>query len=475
MGDEDRIADLEAKVADLIEALADRDRRIAGLEAAEIADLVETLADRDKRIAELEKLLSESHRASKRQAAPFSKGAPSTDPKRPGRKGGAAHGRHAHRSVPPAATRELEAPAPACCPDCEGRIAHDRWEDQWQVDLPDLTPTVTRFKVAVGRCTDCGRRVQGHHPEQTSDALGAAASQVGPAAKAWAVWLHYGLGLSFAKCSQLLARLGVNVTAGALVQAAAKAGTDLVPVRHGILERVNAAPAVVMDETGWKVNGVSSWLWVATTATGCTVYNVADGRGFDQACEMVDADYDGVVVRDGWAPYRRYDHAEHQTCTAHLLRRCHELMQDLPDWARSTPRMIRDVLLDGLEARDLDPMERAAAAVDLAERIELLAEQPQVHDENRKLVKHLTNEAGALFTYLTVDGVDATNWRGEQAIRPAVVNRKVSGGNRTWNGAGTQSTLMSVIRTAAQQGVDIIDYLVAYARAPDPAATPLFP
>ena len=120
MGDEDRIADLEAKVADLIEALADRDRRIAGLEAAEIADLVETLADRDKRIAELEKLLSESHRASKRQAAPFSKGAPSTDPKRPGRKGGAAHGRHAHRSVPPAATRELEAPAPACCPDCEG-------------------------------------------------------------------------------------------------------------------------------------------------------------------------------------------------------------------------------------------------------------------------------------------------------------------------------------------------------------------
>ena len=77
-------------------------------------------------------------------------------------------------------------------------------------------------------------------------------------------------------------------------------------------------------------------------------------------------------------------------------------------------------------------------------------------------------EADALFTFLTHPDVDATNWRAEQAIRPAVVNRKVWGGNRTWRGAATQSRIMSVLRTAVQQGVDPIAYLAQLARAPQP-------
>ena len=113
-------------------------------------------------------------------------------------------------------------------------------------------------------------------------------------------------------------------------------------------------------------------------------------------------------------------------------------------------------------------------ACDLAERIELLAEAAHPHDANRRLIKHLTNEADALFTFLDNPDVDATNWRGEQAIRPAVVNRKVWGGNRTWRGAATQGRIMSAIRTATQQGIDPIDFLIRLARAPDPGAVSLF-
>lgn len=443
---------------------------VAGLEAR-VGELTETLAARDARISELEKLLAESRRSGKRQAAPFSKGEPDDEPARPGRKRGDAHGRHGHRMAPTNPDRELDAPLPGCCPHCGGGVDHERDEDQFQVDLPDLRPTVTRFRVAVGRCRFCGRRVQGRHPEQSSDALGAAGSQVGPMAKGWAAWLHYGLGLSFAKCARLLARLGVDVTAGALCQAAQTTGTDLVPVHAEIVGRVNDAEMVVMDETGWRVGGYSAWVWVATTHDA-TAYDVADGRGFEQACHLVDEDYDGVIVRDGWAPYRRYTHATHQTCTAHLLRRCDELICDLPAWARSTPRQVKDLLLDGLAARDLDDAARAAAIADLTERVELLGEQAHPHDENRKLMAHLSNEAPALFTFLARPGVDATNWRAEQAVRPAVVNRKVWGGNRTWRGAATQGRMMSVLRTATQQGVDAIDYLAHLARAPTPDAIP---
>jgi transposase len=370
--------------------------------------------------------------------------------------------------------RELHAPLPGCCPHCGGDIDRERDAEQFQTDLPALpSPTTTRFKVAVGRCRACGKRVQGRHREQTSDALGAAGSQIGPMAKAWVAWLHYGLGLSFGKCAQLLGRLGIEVTAGAVCSASQSMGTALAPVRQGIIERINASPTVTMDETGWRVDAFSSWLWVAATE-GATAYNVAGGRGFDQACDLVRDDYDGVIIRDGWGPYRNYEAATHQSCTAHLLRRATEMVTDLPDWARGTPRQVKDLLQDALDARDDDLAERAAVADHVVEMIELLYEQAHPHDENRKLVKHLYNEREAIVTFLIHSGVEATNWRGEQAIRPAVVNRKVWGGNRTWRGARTQGTIMSVLRTATQQGIDAIDYLARYARAPDPTAVPLF-
>jgi transposase len=300
--------------------------------------------------------------------------------------------------------------------------------------------------------------------------LGAAGAQIGPHAKALAMWLHYGLGLSFAKCEAVLTRLGITVTAGALCTAAQTTGTALEPVHADLVRRANTAPAVTMDETGWRVGGMGAWLWVATTDT-VTVYRVADSRGFDSATTLIDKNYDGTIIRDGWAPYRRYTNARHQTCAAHILRRCGELDTDLPAWARSTPRVVADIVHTALDARQLPHDERQQVAVDLTERVELLATQHQPHHECRKLVAHLVNERDALFTFLTVPGVDATNWRAEQAIRPAVVNRKVWGGNRTPRGAVTQGRIMSVLVTARQLGIDSIDYLTRNARAPAPLFT----
>ena len=196
--------------------------------------------------------------------------------------------------------------------------------------------------------------------------------------------------------------------------------------------------------------------------------------GFEAATVLLDEGYAGTLVRDGCVVYRSYDKASHQTCLAHLLRRATELESDLPGWARGTPRQVKDILLAALDARGLSRRKRRDVVADLTERIELLAEQAHPHDANRRLVKHLTNEADALFTFLQRPDVDATNWRGEQSIRPAVVNRKVWGGNRTWRGAATQGRIMSALRTATQQGIDAIEFLIRLARAPDPGAVSLF-
>ena len=159
---------------------AERDRRIADLEA---------------RIAKLEALA----RAGKRQAAPFSKGPPKSDPKPPGRKSGGNYGTHHRRAVPPRVDEVYEAALPACCPHCGGgQIVETDVAEQYQTEIPRVV-IHRQFNVHVGQCGGCKRRVQGRHPLQTSDALGACASQIGPDAQALAVQLNKDAGLSHGK------------------------------------------------------------------------------------------------------------------------------------------------------------------------------------------------------------------------------------------------------------------------------------
>ena len=142
---------------------------------------------------------------------------------------------------------------------------------------------------------------------------------------------------------------------------------------------------------------------------------------------------------------------------------------DKPDWARATPRQVKDILTEALDARELGAATSGTSPSMSASASRSSPSTPIPTRANRRSVKHLMNEREAMFTFLTHDGVDATNWRAEQAIRPAVVNRKVWGGNRTWRGAATQGRIMSVLRTATQRGIDPIEFLVQFARAPDPA------
>lgn len=443
--------------------------RIASLEA-EVARKDGFIVYQQDRIDKLEAALEESRRRSKRQAAPFSKGDPAPEPKTPGRKPGDRHGRHGHRRAPSSPPdRELDAPLPGCCPDCGGEIIHERDAEQWQVDVPEVRPTVTRITVGIGRCKNCKRRVQGHHREQTSDALGAAASQIGPHLKAWAMWLHYGMGLSFARSARVLSYLGVKVTAGAICQSSAHAASaELVPVHQELVRVANRSATITMDESGWRVGGAGRWLWVAAN-NEVTLCWIAEGRSFADATTVIAADYDGVLVRDGWVVYDRYSQAEHQSCTAHILRRVSEMEADLTGVDRKIPTAAKAIIKDALAARDLpSPVERAAAAAECAARLEKLCARPTGNDANRRLLKHLAHQGPHLFTFLTIEGVEATNWHGEQAVRPCVVNRKTFGGNRTDAGARTQRIVTSVIATAAKHGHDVIGYLASRARAPDP-------
>jgi transposase len=339
---------------------------------------------------------------------------------------------------------------------------------------------VRRFDVAIGRCVRCRKTVRGRHPLQTSDALGAAGVSIGPRALALAADLNKRIGMPFGKLSLVFrTAFSLSVSPGGLYLALERVAHTLAPTYDALVTQLQDAPVVAADETGWKVGGQLHWLWAFVTPT-TTVYRIMDGRGYDEACCVLEPGFSGTLLRDGWAPYRCFEDAVHQSCLSHLIRRCREDLETAQRGAARLPHAILRLLLHALELRDRwqERPPRPHGRATHVGRVEaamgrLLAWKPS-NELNRKLVKHLRNERGALFTFLHEPAVPATNWWGEQAIRPAVVTRKVWGGNRTAAGAITQQIIASVLRTCRQQRVDPCRIIEAALRSsmPRPASLP---
>lgn len=452
-------------------------RRIAQLEE----DLRRSEAERQRLRRENEKLKDEldaARRAVYRQAAPFSRGTRVAQPRRPGRKAGAAYGARAQRRTPTHVDETYTAPLPAACPHCAAPVRRTRVATQYQEELPVQRPTVRRFDIHIGQCTQCRRRVQGSHPRQTSDALGAAAVHLGPQAIAFAVLLNKRYGLAYGKITALLRdRFGLTVTRGGLVHAVQRTARLAQPTYAQLCTTVRGSPVVTVDETSWRVDAVLQWLWAWVTPE-TTVYAILPGRGLAQAASVIGLEYPGVLQHDGWHSYRYFPVAAHQTCLAHLLRRCRTLLLDHPDHPWVTA--VKDVLQAALATRDayhagtVSAHGLAVARGHYVERLgRLLARRPSRHRSIALFQQHLSTEFTAIFSFLFDPTLDATNWRAEQALRPAVVTRKMcGGGNRTARGAESQQVLASVLRTADQRGLDATNMLVALLTARTPSVPP---
>jgi transposase len=163
------------------------------------------------------------------------------------------------------------------------------------------------------------------------------------------------------------------------------------------------------------------------------------------------------------APYRQFEQAAHQTCLAHLLRRSRELQTDHP--RALFPSQVQGVLQQMVQVRDrytagtISVHGLAVVRGQLEARLTTLLDQRSTVPAVRRFAAHLDREWPALFSCLHDPTIDATNWRAEQALRPAVVNRKVSAGNRTWLGAQTQQILATLFRTSGQRGLDPLSVL----------------
>ena len=451
------------------EPIDPRDAEIAALrrENAELRAQNEQLK---ARIAELEKKLEEALRAQKRQTAPFSKGAPKENPKPRGRKPGEDYGTAERREAPRAVDEVLQAGLPDRC-ECGGAMVYDRTESQFQEEIP-RQPIRRRIDIAFGHCGRCGQAMHGRHALQTSDAVGAAAVQLGPDAKAMASLMKNDLGLSYGKIRTAFDRFfGISISRGGLSHIVTSVSDRVQAGYRGIAIVVRRSRTVYPDETGWKVKGLLQWMWTIVCRTA-TVVGIRDSRGFDVIEEFLGAKWSGTAIHDGWTPYDRLEKADHQQCVQHPIRRCLRLLDVATRGAVRFPRAVLAVLRRGFAVRDrrdageYTPHGLKTAVGRLEASLERLLHWRLSNAANRRLRNHLAKHQDEWFLFLKKPGIEATSWPVDQASRGALANRKVFGGNRDPRGARAQERLSSLVATARQRGVDIFDYLVRVLCAP---------
>jgi hypothetical protein len=425
-----------------------------------IAALQRQVADLTARNEALQAELERLRRGAKRQAAPFSKGTCVTKPKRPGRKPGM--GLFCYRDVP-LASELTEPPVDVpvtleACPDCGGALTEERVDFAYTTDLPPMPrPTVTQYRVAVCRCTRCGKQVRGQHPAVAPDQYGATAHRVGDRVMAAAHGLHYGVGLPVRKVPVVLEALtGVTVTQGAITQDALRRAQEMV---GDVYEQLRAAvpeqPVVHTDDTGWRVGGAAAYL-MAFETEAATVYQIRSQHRHEAVQEVIPPDYTGVMVTDRGRSYdaHAFDGVKQQKCLAHILRSIHDVLPSKTGRARDFGERLKGLLQDAIQRWQTY---HAGAVADFDADAQRLRDAITHHLRNRCLTdpdnQRLLNQIGRhhdlgnLLRFLENPRIEPTNNRAERVLRPAVIARKVSQCSKNAAGAYAHAAFTSVIRT----------------------------
>jgi hypothetical protein len=435
--------------------------------------LERALREKDARIEALEKRNAELETRVHRAAAPFRR-APAErqrDPRPPGRPPG-----HPPAFRPaPAGPLETEIVPLATCPHCHGPVEPGRRVEQVIEEIPPVAPVVKRIVTYEGHCPQCGV-VRSTHPWQRSTARGAAGVQLGPRAVALAASLRHGHGLTLRRTAAVLRdHFHLSVSHAGLYQALARLAQKAAPAYQELAEELRQSASVHADETGWWLENRGAWLWVVTDPR-TTVYHISRKRNAAALATVLGERFDGVLVSDCLRVYDQYEAAAKSKCMAHHLRRVAEAEAQHPGsafLARLRRLLGASLRLKGWAGRLPAPVyERGVAS--LERRLTALLAPTYPTREEERIAQRLRNQREHVFTFLSHDGVAATNNLAERQLRPAVITRKLSSGNESEAGARVWEVLASLAATCRQRGNDFVALVVGCLRS-DAAPSGLSP
>jgi len=416
---------------------------------ARIEQLEGLLEDARRLMARLNQRVDELEGQANRQAARFR--VPEAKRKRTKGKPGRKRGHQpSYRKPPPSVDQYAEVPLEHC-PHCGGQVHQVRPLKQIIEDIPPVRVHRLHLTTYRGRCARCGE-VCSTHPAQVSTATGAAGTHLGRRALGLAAYLNKQLGLTTRKTVALLdEQFGLRITPGGLCQALARIADRLQPAFDELCAQVRASGAIHADETSWWVAGSIAWLWVFAEGQ-LTLYAIGD-RSQQMVRRVLGDDYAGVLISDCLASYDPHPGRKSKCCAHHLkaISAALELVPDSEFLAQIRSLLKVAMLLHSMREEMPLPV-YARAVVHIEQRMDELLAGSYRHEAEQRIVNRLSKQREHLLTFLYVPGVDPTNNLAERQLRPAVIARKLSCGNKSWAGAHTFAVLASLAATCRQRG-----------------------
>ena len=293
-------------------------------------------------------------------------------------------------------------------------------------------------------------------------------------------FLHYFVGTTISQIIEIFnTQFYFKLTPGGLIQSWHNLALALMLWYEQIGASARNSAVLHADETGWRVNGKTHWLWCFTNAD-VTYYVIDRSRASPVVKRFFKRAFNGILVTDFYGAYNAIVCADKQKCLSHLLgdmKKVEKYKDKSGDWATFSKRLKR-ILRDGMRLRGRRDSMTPSVYEGLRNRIEKrLTRHIKMEWKNveaKRLVKRLKRHRKELLTFLYHDGVPFDNNHAERTIRNGVVMRKNSYCNRSKDGAKTQAVLMSIFATLKQRGfhgtnilVDAIQEYLSNGKLPD--------
>lgn len=350
------------------------------------------------------------------------------------------------------------------CPCCGGPLQRcRRTRTRLIEDLPaNLQSVVTEHTLHRDYCPQCKKHVEPVVPDALPNAT------FGHRLVSFASWCHYGLGVTLDQLIDILPfHLRTRLSAGGLSAIWQRLAEILTPWYEQLAEEAKKSAYLHADETGWRVQGQTCWLWCFANGQVC-YYLIDRCRGSPVLHQFFGEAFAGILLHDFWAAYESIAVRDRQYCLVHLLREWEKVDEHNTSapW-QAFAKTLRRLLRDGIRLRkrpDFTPEKYQSRILRLGRRLDaLIATEPDDADA-RRLLKRLRRTGDHLFTFLDYPQIPFENNFAERMIRPAVILRKNSPSNRSDRGAVTQAVLMSIHRTLRLRGHDPRETIAAALR-----------
>jgi transposase len=423
------------------------------------------------RVERLERELAKNSRNSSRPPSQDPRGAGKKIRPRPkgrsGRKQGGqpGHEGHGRELLPSWAVDEVIQHWPQRC-DCghvfceSERVAVGEPVRHQVEELPQISTILIEYQCPRVCCPDCGERQRATVP------LGVAASTFGPRLQAAIAALSVRNRISRRDVVELAEQLfGARICTGSIDAILARAGNALTDPYDDLLERVRAATALNMDETGWRLQGQQRALWGAFTDRHA-VLHVAGDRHEDRAREIL-ADSQAIVTSDRWWAYNHLPLRRRQICWSHLVRDFQAHAEGVgaeKEFGEHGLRICDELFFSWeiyVHTHDRKELKRRIGALrrELKPILRRYAGKAPRYKRTRGLAHNLLKVWPALWTFAQKRSVTPTNNHAERALRSAVIYRKLSLGSQSTHGEIRIARLLSAHITCRLQRRSLFDYL----------------